>query len=231
MRVRSGVSRHARVRSHSHPRNPRRWIRRTEHSRRGAIPSTRRHPGSGNPGRITNTGLTTRSDSNRCFCAVESRRRPRATASSSPGLADHQRVGRPARARGPRASNWLGSGPQTDTRRTPDTKGDPLEDPGMAESPVFTGDSEGGRYWDRTSDLCRVKAERWPWNDRRIGGILRCISVSRRSSLGLIHGCFGLYDGYLNGHQHLLDGPRRAPLHQVGLLRRSSATTPLSLSE
>jgi hypothetical protein len=24
---------------------------------------------------------------------------------------------------------------------------------------VFTGDSEGGRYWDRTSDLCRVKAD------------------------------------------------------------------------
>ena len=26
------------------------------------------------------------------------------------------------------------------------------------ETPVFTWDFMGGRYWDRTSDLCRVKA-------------------------------------------------------------------------
>ena len=35
---------------------------------------------------------------------------------------------------------------------------------------MYTGESYGGRHWDRTSDLCRVKTERGPWYDRRIGG-------------------------------------------------------------
>jgi len=36
----------------------------------------------------------------------------------------------------------------------------PPTDNGTLKSPLFTGDPRGWRYWDRTSDLCRVKVRR-----------------------------------------------------------------------
>ena len=84
----------------------------------------------------------------------------------------------------------------------------------LVDQPSISGGSRssevaiscGGRYWDRTSDLCRVKAERGPWNDGEIGVIPRCINGFRLSSLVLLHGRFELSDGHLNGHPSASSG-------------------------